>query len=338
VPTIVRWEWGRNLHDPRPLHAERLRLPRLGPLKAPPVDPKGYARYGFDAAGRLAVVERYQAFGLHDTDTWTYGPDAVLGVHRTAQGVETKSRLALRDGRPVEWRWDTLAGPVIETYEWTGDRVTRVRVRGPNDPPRTFEATWGPDALARLTSELDGTGRRVVIWERDQRPLEELSAEVLSGLELAVRERLASVPWEQPAWALLLVKSGGYDALPPELVVGVGSRWLGEAGRELPVLQARDERSLGGGDDPLALLDPALLSLTRQLANRARAAGGPGPLHAVLDELARRLVAGQASLPLPRAADFVVLVVDLDEGVRSADLAGVRPDALQRLRRSGLVR
>ncbi len=338
MPTVVRWEWGRNLHDLRPLYAERARLPRVGPMPAPPEDPKGHARYGFDAEGRLVIVERYHAFGARDTDTWTWTPDAITGVHRTARGVETRSRLRLVEGRPVEWVWDTLTGPAHEVYEWSGDRVVRIRVRGPSDPPRTFEATWGADALVRLTSELDGTGRRVTVWERENRPVEELSAEVLDLLEKAVLQRLAGIAWDQPAWALLLVKCGGYDALPPELVVGVGSRWLGEAGRELPVLQARDERSLGGGEDPLALLDPTLLASIRQLTNRTRATGSPAPLHAVLDELARRLSGGRSPLPLPRTTDFVVLVVDLDEGVPAAALAGVSADALQRLRRSGLAR
>ncbi len=332
---MIRWEWGKNLHDLRPLYQERARLTRVGPLAAPPPSPAGYTRYGFDAAGHLVRAERHHPFDRVDVDTWAHTADAITGTHRTHAGLETRSRFTRVDGRVMDWTWETLAGPVHERYEWSDALPHRVWTRGPNDPPRTWEATWGPEGLLRLTSALEGTGRTVVVWERENRPVEDLAAEVLDLLTQAVLERLAAVAWEEPAWALLLVKCTGYDALPPELVVGVGRRWLGEAGRELPVLQARDERSLGGGEDPLSLHTPALVAACRRLEHRARAAGSPAPLHAVLDDLAARLLSGP--LPLPREPDFAVVVVDLDEGLSSAALAQLPPATAQRLRRSGLA-
>lgn len=335
-----RWEWGRNLHDWRPLYAERHRLARLGPLPAPPTDPAGWSKYGFDREDRLVSVERHHAFGRVDVDRFTIAAaGGVTGEHRDFRGHVTHSRIE-RDGagRVVAWRWASLAGPVEEAYTYAEGRLVRVVARAPGDEGTVFDVTWGDDGLRRVTSEISGSGRRAVVWERENRPIEELAAEVGAALVHAVRDRLRQVAWEAPAWTLLLVKGGGYDALPPELVVGVGRHWLGEAGRELPVLQARDERSLGGGEDPLALLDPTLNRSCRRLAQQARAGGSAQILHDLLRDLGRQLAADPQALPLPKEPGFFVLVTDLDEGVHPSDLAGLSPESVSRLRRAGLVR
>ena len=74
----VRREWGKNLHDLRPLYAERNGLSIVGPLEVPPEQTKGFTEYVFDSLGRLVLAHTHRAPGRVDTQRYDYDADGVV--------------------------------------------------------------------------------------------------------------------------------------------------------------------------------------------------------------------------------------------------------------------
>jgi hypothetical protein len=99
--------------------------------------------------------------------------------------------------------------------------VTSIRTVGPNDPPRIFRCEWAGGALQRITVEQEGTGRVVEVFVS----LEPMAVDEVTALEAllldTILERVRAFAVDSPAYALLLVESDGYDAVPPELAIGL---------------------------------------------------------------------------------------------------------------------
>lgn len=321
-PSDSRSEWGKNLYDLRPLYPERRGLTKVGPLPAPPPETKGFAEYVFDARGRLAEVRRHVAKGRVDVDKVHHGPDSIAVEHRPGvKGApKTKSRYELSGGRPVSWTWDTLAGRVEERYEYEGDRLRFVRATGPNDPPTLFTIEWSDGELRSITSQVPG-GRPVEVY-RAERGSTDGVGDIERDLLAAIVSRVGALKLEEPVYGLLLVDPGGYDAIPPELALGLARErdaWL-DRGAEVAELLWSPEDLTYSDDERLRLEDPALLERCRDLKAGARRDGSPSPLRQVLVRIAKRLNADPRLLDIPQTKDFVVLVVGLDGSVRAAEL------------------
>lgn len=280
------------------------------PLAAPPADPKGFTAYGLDADGNLIEARTHRGRGRVEVERYRHG-DATIDVEHEAAtpGVPiTRSQYVLAGGRIVAWRWQTLAGVVEETYAYAGDVVTSIRTWGPNDPPRLFRCEWAGGALQRITVEQEGTGRVVEVY----RSTPPVTADEIAALEAllfdAILEGVRAVVVDRPACALLLVEGDGYDAVPPELAIGLA--------RENGLCE-----STWSPDDPSVfdgprfhLDDDALQVKVRAFQHSLRASGQADEAHRVNLRVAQRLDDERARLVLPKTPDFVVVVVGLDGG------------------------
>lgn len=338
---VLRWEWGKHLHGLRPVYAERSRLTRVGPLASPPADPKGFSEYGFDADGRLVEVRTHRGRGRADLERHHHGPTSIDVEHEAATpGTPiTHSRYELADGRIVAWCWQSLAGVVEETYEYTNDRVTSIRTVGPNDPPRIFRCEWAGGALQRITVEQEGTGRVVEVFLAAG----PIAADEVAALEALlfddILERVRAFAVDSPAYALLLVEGDGYDAVPPELAIGLArdrDAWRAEGSNDLRERSWSPE-DLSSFDDPRSHLDDAAIQAkVRAFQHGLRANGQPEEAHRLNVRVAKRLNDESARLELPRTADFVVVVVGLDRGIVRSELSAYVPAAkLEALERGG---
>ena len=340
---VVRWEWGKHLHELRPVYAERSRRTRVGPLASPPADPKGFTEYGFDAEGHLIEARTHRGRGRADAERYRYGDTTIEVEHEAATpGIPiTKSQYELAEGRIVAWRWQTLAGVVEETYVYADDRVTSIRTLGPNDPPRIFRCEWAEGALQRITVEQEGTGRVVEVF----RAAAPIAADEVAGLEAllfdTIIERVRAFAVDSPAYALLLVEADGYDAVPPALAIGLARErdaWRAEGANALRERSWSPE-DLSLFDEPRSHLDDdAIQATVRAFQHSLRASGQPDEAHRLNVRVAKRLNDERARLELPKTADFVVVVVGLDSGIARSQLSGYVPaPKLEALERSGRI-
>ncbi|MBL8743666.1 MAG: hypothetical protein JNK04_21300 [Myxococcales bacterium] len=338
---IARWEWGKRLHELRPLYAERAGLTRVGPLAAAPAEPKGFTEYGFDAEGRLIEARAHRGRGRVDVERYRYGETTIDVEHVAATpGVPTtRSQYELADGHIVAWRWHTLAGLVEETYSYTDDRVTSIRTEGPNDPPRIFRCEWAVGGLQRITVEQEGSDRVVEVFRAAApSPPDEVAA--LEGLLFdAIVQHVRAFAVDSPAYALLLVENDGYDAIPPELAIGLARErgaWLAGGTSDLRERSWSPE-DLSWFDKPGSHLDEEeVQSSVRAFQDSLRASNRPEEAHRLNVRLAKRLNDESARLELPKTDDFVVVVVGLDSGIRRAELETYVPASkLAALRTTG---
>ncbi len=337
---VVRSEWGKNLHDLRPLYAERTGRTRVGPVPAP-ADPKGFTEYGFDERARLLETRAHRGRGRVDVDRDRHGEDFIEVEHvpSTLGHPVTHSRYELRDGRVVAWRWETPAGRVEEAYRYEGERVVEVRSVGPNDPPRVARVTWSPEGDVRITSRSEDSGRVVEVYDgAASTPVREDELELL--LFDAIVARVASFADEGTAYALLLVEGDGAEAIPPELTVGLArarEAWL--AGVVDPVDRLWSPEDVSRFAGPRSFLDDAAVREASEAFRRAlRATDRPGAAHALNVRLAKRLNEVRARLAISQTDDFVVVLVSLDGGLRVSELDRyLSPEQLARLRERGWI-
>jgi len=341
-PAVVRREWGKQLHDLRPLHAERMQLTKIGPLSDPPADPKGFTEYGFDAEQRLVEVRAHRGKGRTDVERYRFGTNTidVEHEHSTPNVPITHSRYSLVDGRIVAWRWQTLAGLVEETYSYEGDLVATMRTLGPNDPPRIFRCEWGPAGLLRISVEKEGTGRVVEVFRAAAPSTVDEIAALETLLFETIVERVGNFAIDGAAYALLLVEGEGYDAVPPELAIGLERErddWLAGGAQNLRErLWSPEDLSLF--DDRSHLDGEPIQTKARALRESLRASNRPEETHRLNVRVAKRLNDDSARLVLPKTDDFVVLVVGLDSGVQRSELDSYVPPAkLEALRSSGWI-
>jgi hypothetical protein len=339
----VHWTWGKQLHDLRPLYAERMRLTKVGPLECPPADPKGFTEYGFDARGRLLEARIHRGRGRMDVERYRYSETTIEVEHESATpGVPlTKSVYQLASGRVVAWRWQTLAGLVEETYEYQSELVTSIRTLGPNDPPRLFRCEWAAGELQRITVEKTPSNQVVEVFRAADRvaPFDIAALEAL--LCDTIREHVRAFAVDSPAYALLLVENAGYDAVPPELAIGLERErdgWLAEG---MDSLRERlwSPEDLTLFDVPASHLDePALQTMTRAFQQFARTSGQPELAHQLNLRVAKRLNQESALRDLPQTPDFVVVVVGLESGLTHSELDSYLPaEKLDFLRKRGWI-
>jgi hypothetical protein len=336
---VLRWEWGKHLHHLRPVLAERAQLTKVGPLASPPADPKGFTEYGFDAQGRLIEARAHRVRGRMDVERYRYSETTIEVEHEAATpGVPiTKSQYELADGRVVAWRWQTMAGLVEETYTYEGDVVASIRTLGPNDPPRIFRCEWAEGALQRITVEQEGAGRVAEVFRAAPSSTVDEVALLEALLFDTILEHVRAFAVDSPAYALLLVENDGYDAVPPELAIGLARERDAWPADDRDRDRAWSPEDLSLFDVPLSHLDEeAVQSKTRAFQHSMRASARPDEAHRLNVRVAKRLNDESARLELPKTPDFVVVVVRLDGGLQRSELALYVPATkLEALSRSG---
>jgi hypothetical protein len=334
-----RSEWGKNLYDLRPLYAERMQLRRVGPVPEP-AEPKGFTEYLFDERRRLVETRAHRGAGRVDVERYRHGDDGIDVEHIAATpGVPvTHSRYEVAGGHVVAWRWQTLAGLAEETYTYEDERVTDIRTSGPNDPPRLFRCDWGPTGLTRITVTNEATGRVAEVF----RAILPSTPDEVSALEellfRTIVDHVRAFPVKSPAYALLLVENDGYDAVPPELAVGLAREregWSAAGPRERE--RAWSPEDLALFDLPPSHLDEAAVqAAARAFRDGLRLSGQPEEAHRLNLRVAKRLNDESDRLDLPKTHDFVVVVVSLEGGFARSELDSYVPPAkLAALRSAG---
>jgi hypothetical protein len=333
----LRSEWGKNLHDLRPLYAERMQLRRVGPLPEP-AEPKGFTEYLFDDTPRLIETRTHRGKARVDLERYRYGSNGIDVEHVAATpGVPvTHSRYELADGHVVAWRWQTLAGLAEETYTYEGDRVACIRTSGPNDPPYVFRCEWGPLRVERISREEEGTGNVVEVFRAPQPSTQNEVAALEDLLFRTIVEHVRAFPVQSPAYALLVVENGGYDAVPPELAIGLASERDGWSADPRARERAWSPEDLSLFDvRPSHLDEAAVQAEARAFRDGLRATGQPEQAHSLNLRVAKRLNDESERLELPKTPDFVVVVVGLDGGFDRSELDSYVPAAKLEALRSG---
>ncbi|WP_204072268.1 hypothetical protein [Planotetraspora phitsanulokensis] len=319
----VRWEWyDDDAFDLRPLYYERsLWRPGRRLAERPPVS-RDHVQIGFDADDRLVVLLEYSGF----LDGTLYYE--TFRTHLT--GIVEEARFHVADGKPIylhEYRFEAgrigqaliaaVAGGGYETYDYDGDRVTRVAVhhaarrRGAPlrpEPWTVIGAAYDGEGLSRLEISAPG-GPAQVKYERPPAGFTVESAwrtvreELLTQIPRSVR----ALAVDEPAYCVALVYEDPLD--PADVLVNVGLE--------------RDRVRLAGDSDPEDVWSPA--DMAHETPVDVRAVAGTARLLAqeltlsrsdrggeLLCEVARSLGAVDWSAILPITEDFVVYAVDLE--------------------------
>ncbi|GIG91073.1 hypothetical protein [Plantactinospora endophytica] len=237
----VRWEWySAEAHDLRPLWYERdLRKPGRRLAERPPLQ-RDHCRIGFDADGRPVAWLDHSGFPGGKLTEETYrdhsaGPEIVREARfRTGDGPIYLHEYRFEAGRIRSALAVATRGGGYEEYEYTGDRVTRIRAYhgertgGPGSrlhpaaPYQVIDASYDGAGLSRLEITWPGPRRHVEL--RYERPPAGYSLD--AAIEVLRRALLRQVPAvaremgiDEPAYCVAL---GYFAADPVGVVVHVG--------------------------------------------------------------------------------------------------------------------
>lgn len=157
----------------------------------------------------------------------------------------------------------------------------------------------------------------------------------------AILDRVRALSIDGPAYALLLVEGDDYDAVPPELAIGLErerNAWLADAAVDVRERSWSPE-DLSIFDGPGSHLDdPAIEALAARFRAGLRAGGSPEPAHRLNVRVARRLNDDSSRISLRKTDDFAVVVVGLDRGIARAEVETYVPgETLEMLRARGWV-
>ncbi|MFG2049807.1 hypothetical protein ACGFIW_20560 [Micromonospora sp. NPDC048935] len=314
---VEGWDWytwpGLDL---RPLHFERdLRKPGRRLDTRPPLD-RDVLRIGFDAQGRVAVVEEYSGFlnGTRHRETFFHhGDEVVEAAHFDTDGPIHLHEYRFEDGLMRTAAMVARRGSGRESYVYTDGRISRVEISHSGGPPAVLVAEHDDRGLLRL----------VRIWGRESqvryaRPPAgfdlEAACRAIEDMAVAlIPDAAARLTVDAPVACLAL----SYDR-PTQLVIDISAATADERA-ELASIEARAawspadfEASTGidlGDTEPSRLVQQELALLD---ADDDDVAAG--------SEIGRRLWCGVAarlnvrdwSATLPVTDDFVVYAVDLE--------------------------
>ncbi|MEU8086743.1 hypothetical protein AB0B57_24415 [Micromonospora sp. NPDC049101] len=327
---VEGWDWytwpGLDL---RPLHFERdLRKPGRRLDTRPPLD-RDVLRIGFDAQGRVVVVEEYSGFlnGTRYYETFfRHGDEVVEVAHFDLDGPIYLHEYRFEDGLMHTATMVARRGSGRESYAYTDGRISRVEIEHSGGPPAVLVAEHDDHGLHRLV-EVRGNQSRT----RYARPpagfdLAAACRAIEDSLVALVPDAAAGLAVDDPIACLAL----SYDR-PTQLVIDISAATADERA-ELASIDARAawapadfEASTGidlGDTEPSRLVQQELALLD---ADDDDVAAGSEIGRRLWCAVAARLNLRDWSATLPVTDDFVVYAVDLELVDLERNLASCLP-------------
>lgn len=355
---VTRWIWTRENSDrwrAEPLWAIRVGLRPGGDFKAPPKRLHRVERYGYDAADRLRLGQRYEdgaveatliADEADDVSTrWEFdGFGSLQTLTRAVFDPSTKrvvssdmmSRTGSKDGCVTEgFSYDEAGRLSIVRFEREGgdyERWTTLR-RGEQ------HISYGPDSNpVRVVERYDDPSAEPhVIYERVGESSEALIDAVREPLVQAIVAAVTS-SFEELAMVTLYYPSADLAAPPPVVYACSTARraeLIEEWGYDRVVLLPPEWRQ-----DQLELQLPAA---TADACNKLKmlveqGCVAPGALHELMLSLAAALASYAWPPSVSRADDFAVYAVDADgEDLERNVAASVPEHQVDRWRELGML-
>ncbi|GAA2640449.1 hypothetical protein [Paractinoplanes durhamensis] len=362
---VASWDWYTwpGL-DPRPLHFERDLLKPGRRLDArPPVD-RDVQRIGFDAQGRVAVIEEYSGFlngRLYYETFLHYGDDVVEAAHFDTDRPIYLHEYRYEDGLMRSAETVARGGSGRESYAYTGGRISRIEIEHSGRSQAALVAEHDDRGLLRLVEAM-GSATRV----RYVRPPAGFDLEVACGtvedmLVALIPAAAARLAVDEPIDCLAL-SYGQATQLSIEITAATAEEraelrsidadavWSPaefETGTALDLDLDLDGTALDGTAldgtalDDTALDDTGPIQLVRQElklldADDVDVSAGSELGRRLLCAVALRLNRHDWSATLPVTDDFVVYAVDLELADLDRNLADcLPPDRLAQLREQG---
>ncbi|WP_432992769.1 hypothetical protein [Dactylosporangium sp. CA-233914] len=344
---VVRWDWyswpGLDL---RPLRFERDLLKPGRRLDVRPAADRDVLRIGFDAGGRVVVIEEYsgflggrrtdETFARHDGDVveaacfHTDGP-VFLHEYRFAGGLMRSADMVAR------------AGSGRESYAYTGARISRVEIEHDARPHSVLTAEHDDRGLVRIIGTWGPRQQSEVRYERPPVgfDLDAATRAVEDALVARIPHAAARLALDGPADCVAL---SYYRADPLTIEVHAAtaderadlSAGDAEAAWSPADFDAVTDVELDPDDAGRARLVRQELALLDADDHDTRAGAAIG--RRLLCTVAARLNLRDFSDALPVTDDFVVYAADLELVDLRQNLADcLPPDRLARLRERGLL-
>jgi hypothetical protein len=340
---VETWDWYTwpGL-DPRPLHFERDLLKPGRRLDTRPPTDQDVLRIGFDARGRVAVIEEYSGFlasRLYYETFVSHDGDVVESAHFDTDGPIYLHEYRFEDGLMRSAETVARRGSGRESYAYTGGRISRVDIEHDGRASSMLTAEHDDRGLVRVVQVV---GRRSEV--RYERPpagfdLEAACRAIEDAFVALIPDAVARLVVDGPV-ACVALSYYRSDALSFEV--------HGATEDERTALAAIDARAAWSPADFEASADVDLddaesVRLVRQElalldAGDRDAAAGSESGRRLLCAVAARLNLRDWSDTLPVTGDLVVYPVDLELVDLERNLADcLPPDRLSRLRERGLL-
>ncbi|MEU7590246.1 hypothetical protein AB0A95_28625 [Micromonospora sp. NPDC049230] len=314
---VEGWDWytwpGLDL---RPLHFERdLRKTGRRLDARPPLD-RDVLRIGFDARGRVAVVEEYSGFldGARCYETFfRHGDEVVEVAHFDRDGPIYLHEYRFEGGLMHTASMVARRGSGRESYAYVDGRISRVEIEHSGAPPAVLVAEHDDLGLLRLV-RIRGHESRVC-YARPPAGFDlEAACRAVEDMAVAlIPDAVARLAVDAPIACLAL----SYDR-PTQLVIDVSAATADERA-ELASLEARAAWSpadfAASTDVDLGDTEPSRLvqqELTVLDADDDDVAAGSAIGRRLWCRVAARLNLRDWSATLPVTDDFVVYAVDLE--------------------------
>jgi hypothetical protein len=302
----VRWDWyTHEAFDPRPFWFERFWTSPGEQLDGEPAPDEDAVGYGYDEAGRIAVLREVVRGEQVAETTWTYGDDRVESTRVAADGTRSWTRTCRYDGdRLLSHESRANDGSGREEYTYADGRVVGIDTWHGDELFTTLVITYGPDGeLDRIESTSARGQLTETLYRRPPagETLDTLGDRVIDLLTDQIPAVVAQAAIDAPAYCLTLSYEQG--SCRPRLGVGLES-----------------ERANGSQWDPVEFghwdlawdFDPELAAAADLLDQEAGLAGDDDLLvEELLIEVARRLNRFDWRPVLPVTDDFLVSWVDL---------------------------
>ncbi|MEV7987371.1 hypothetical protein [Micromonospora sp. NPDC085948] len=327
--------------DLRPLRFERALLRPGRRLEARPSGDVDVLRLGFDAQGRVSVVEEYSGFlhgRLHQETFFRHGDEVVEVAHFDTDGPIYLHEYRFDDGLMRSADMVARRGSGRESYAYTDGRIFRVEVEHHGRPPAVLLAEHDDDGLLRLVEATGRQSRELYVRPPAGFDLDTACQALEDMLVALIPAAAARLPVDDPIACLALGYAG-----PAQLSLGISAATAAERAD----LRTVDARAAWSPEDFEASTDidlddtgPARLirqELTLLDADDPDVSAGSEILRRLCCSAAARLNLRDWSATLPVTDDFVVYAVDLELVDLDRNLTScLPPDRLALLRERGL--
>lgn len=348
---VESWRWATwQKYELFPLYNLRKRFGSGRWLKGPPAKKNGAFNHGFDAAGKVVAIRQGVEFkGQHYETFYDYQDEMIEEVKFDYSREKTLihvQRIHCKKGRPVLGESLAKHGYYSEKYVYRGNQLTRIDLMYPPKNPATVDLTY--DDLGRLESvverypaDKDGPARKFNLFQRPQKEetIKGLTELVVQKLVEQIPELIANKKIKPSVYCLLL----GYDAenphsaLPPMIAIGPESQraqMVAEHGiHAKSFLWAPPEFSQS---DVLVFRDKHLLKACELLNQQLALKQQFKPVRALLNEVAKQLMAVNWSGKLAITGDFVVAAADMEGQDLLANLKySIGPELISAFKKQG---
>ncbi|MGC5286247.1 hypothetical protein [Micromonospora sp. DT231] len=337
---VASWDWytwpGLDL---RPLRFERDLLRPGRRLDArPPVD-ADVLRLGFDAQGRVAVVQEYSGFlhgRLYYETFFRHGHEVVEEAHFDTDGPIYLHEYRFDDGLMRAANMVARHGSGRETYTYTDGRISRVEIERHGHPSAILVAEHDDHGLRALVEVTGRRSRELYVRPPAGFDLDAACRALEDELVALIPDAAALLPVDDPVACLALSYAG-----PAQLSLGISAATTDERD-ELRTVEARAAWSPADFDTSTDIdLGPSRLirqELALLDADDPDVSAGSETLRRLLCAVAARLNLRDWSATLPVTDDFVVYAVDLELVDLERNLTScLPPDRLALIRERGLL-